>query len=101
MLFTDAKSAASPFARIIISLTEDFGYATIDQLLATEHKPSDLPQFMRIIDAWMDAMERVIGAPAGCLQRPSFDELSQWLPPTSAKKEEANGSTIVSFSSTV
>ena len=75
-------------ARMVISLFEDIGYATVELLLAEEHLPDNLLRLERIIDAWIDALERLLGAPAGCLQRPSREELSQWLPPTSGRKEE-------------
>jgi AcrR family transcriptional regulator len=75
-------------ARVVISLFEDIGYATVELLLSGERELSDLPRFERIVEAWVDALERVLGAPAGCLQRPSREELSQWLAPSSGQKEE-------------
>jgi AcrR family transcriptional regulator len=75
-------------ARMVISLQEDLGYATVELLLSVEREYDDLPRFERIIEAYADALERVLGAPAGCLQRPSREELSQWLAPTSGQKEE-------------
>jgi AcrR family transcriptional regulator len=75
-------------ARVVISLQEDLGYATVELLLSMEREHDDLPRFERIVEAYADALERVLGAPAGCLQRPSREELSQWLAPTSLKKEE-------------
>ncbi len=75
-------------ARVVISLFEDIGYATVELLLSGERELSDLPRFERIVEAWADALERVLGAPAGCLQRPSREELSQWLAPSSGQKEE-------------
>jgi AcrR family transcriptional regulator len=70
-------------ARVVISLLEDLGYATVGLLLSMEREHDDLPRFERIVEAYADALERVLGAPAGCLQRPSREELSQWLAPTS------------------
>jgi AcrR family transcriptional regulator len=75
-------------ARVVISLQEDLGYATVELLLSMEREHDDLPRLERIVEAYADALERVLGAPAGCLQRPSREELSQWLVPTSGKKEE-------------
>ncbi len=75
-------------ARMIISLLEDLGSATVELLLSEEREPSDLPRLERIVEACADALERVLGAPAGCLQRASREELSQWLVPPSLKKEE-------------
>jgi hypothetical protein len=53
-----------------------------------ERSPDDLPRFERIVEACADALERVLGAPAGCLQRASREELAQWLAPPSGQKEE-------------
>ena len=75
-------------ARVVVSLFEDIGYATVELLLSGERSPDDLPRLERIIEAWVDALERVLGAPAGCLRRNSREELSQWLAPPSGQKEE-------------
>src|SRR6266699_4923154 len=48
-------------ARMILSLLEDLGYATVELLLSTEHEPSDLPRLQRIVKACADALERVLG----------------------------------------
>ncbi len=79
---------ADQAARVVISLFEDIGYATVELLLSGERLPDDLPRFERIVEAYADALERVLGAPAGCLQRLSREELSQWLAPPPLKKEE-------------
>lgn len=75
-------------ARIVISLFEDIAYATVDLLLSGERLLDDLARFERIIEAWTDALERVLGAPAGCLWRPSREELVQWLAPISRQEEQ-------------
>jgi AcrR family transcriptional regulator len=72
-------------ARVVISLFEDIGYATVELLLSEERSTDDLPRLERIVEACADALERVLGAPAGCLQRPSREELSQWLAPPPRK----------------
>jgi len=74
--------------RVVLSLLEDLGYATVELLLSEEREPSDLPRLERIVEACADALERVLGAPGGCLHRASREELSQWLVPPSLKKEE-------------
>src|SRR6266516_6890364 len=74
--------------RVVLSLLEDLGYATVELLLSEEREPSDLPRLERIVEACADALQRVLGAPGGCLQRASREELSQWLVPPSLKKEE-------------
>ncbi len=79
-------------ARMIISLLEDLGYATVELLLSEEHSPDDLPRLERVVKACADALERVLGAPAGCLQHAWREELEPWLVPPSAtmeKEEEA------------
>jgi len=73
---------------VVISLFEDLGYATAELLLAEEHSPDDLPRLERIVAASADALERVLGAPAGCLQHAWRKELEPWLVPPSEKKEE-------------
>jgi AcrR family transcriptional regulator len=75
-------------ARVVISLFEDLAYATAEVLLSREHELSDLPRFERIADACADALERVLGAPAGCIRRPSREELSQWLALPTGQREE-------------
>jgi AcrR family transcriptional regulator len=68
-------------ARMVISLFEDLGYAVAELLLSAKRESDHLPQLERITAATVDALERVLGAPAGCLQRASREELSQWLAP--------------------
>ncbi len=75
-------------ARMILALLEDLGDATAWLFLPGEHEPFDLSRLTRIIDACIDGLERLLGAPAGSLQRPSSEELSQWLPPTFGAKEK-------------
>jgi AcrR family transcriptional regulator len=74
-------------ARVVISLLEDLGYATVELLFSVELSPDDLPSLERIIVATADALERVLGAPAGCLQLAAREGLSQWLASTSLPKE--------------
>jgi AcrR family transcriptional regulator len=75
-------------ARIVISLLEDGGYATVELLLSEERSLDDLPRLERIVAATIDALERVLGAPTGCLQHVSREELSQWLISPSEQREE-------------
>jgi AcrR family transcriptional regulator len=75
-------------ARMMVSLLEDLGYATVELILSAERSPDDLPYLQRIVIATADALERVLGAPAGCLQQASHEELSQWLVPPTLEKEE-------------
>ncbi len=72
---------------MVISLLEDVGYATVELLFSVEREPCDLPLLERIVVAAADALERVLGAPAGCLQQAARKGLSQWLASTSLQKE--------------
>ncbi|HLZ64513.1 MAG TPA: TetR/AcrR family transcriptional regulator [Ktedonosporobacter sp.] len=74
-------------ARMVLALLEDLGYATVEMLLAEEHAPDDLPRLQRIAEACADAMERVMGAPTGCLQRNWGEEVEPWLVPGDRKGE--------------
>lgn len=65
-------------ARIVLSLIEDMGYAIAEILLAQERSPDDLPGMQRVALACADALERVLGAPTGCLQRNWHEVLEQW-----------------------
>ena len=75
-------------ARIVISLFEDLGYATARLLLADERSPDTLSHLERMVAATLDALERVLGAPAGCLQPVSREQLSEWLVLPSLSQEE-------------
>jgi AcrR family transcriptional regulator len=75
-------------ARLCFSLLEDLGYATVGLLLAEEHTPDDLSRLQRIVTATTDALERLLGAPTGCLQYTSREELEEWLAPSWLKKDE-------------
>jgi AcrR family transcriptional regulator len=66
-------------ARMIISLLEDLGYATVELLLSEEHSPADLSRLARITEACTDAIERLLGVKPGCLQHTWHDELKPWL----------------------
>ena len=74
--------------RRVLSLLEDLGYATVELILSGERLPDDLPRLQRIIEACADMLERVLGAPAGCLQHASREEQEPWLVPPSREKEE-------------
>ena len=76
-------------ARMIISLLEDVGYATVDLLFSVERSSDDLPLLERIVVAAADALERLLGAPAGYLQQASREGLSQWLVAPSLPKQES------------
>ncbi len=75
-------------ARVIISLFEDLGNATAELLLSTNTTQDDLLRLERIVAATTDAIERVLGIPAGCLSHTSRAELSQWLGSETSHEEE-------------
>ncbi|GHO98972.1 TetR family transcriptional regulator [Reticulibacter mediterranei] len=66
-------------ARLIISLLEDIGYAATELLLAEKLSPEDMQRLQRILFAATDALERLLGAPSGCLQPASLEGLEQWV----------------------
>lgn len=76
-------------ARIALSLFEDLGVATAELLLSEEHSPDDLSRLERTVAATVDALERVLGAPTGCLQYASREDFSQWL--VAAEDEKRRG----------
>jgi AcrR family transcriptional regulator len=76
-------------ARMIVSLFEDVAYATVELLLSAKPSPDDLPRLQRIVVATADALERVLGAPAGCLQYATSEELASWLALASQEQEKA------------
>ena len=65
-------------ARMIISLLEDLGYATVELLLVEEGKPRDIPQIVQIGEATADALERLLGMKLGCLRQSWSEDLSRW-----------------------
>lgn len=75
-------------ARMLISLLEDLGYDTVDLLISEEREPSDLPRLQRSVVACTDALERVLGAPTGCLQSTTPEELESWLGAFTLSQEE-------------
>lgn len=73
---------------MLISLLEDLGYDTVDLLISEEREPSDLPRLQRSVVACTDALERVLGAPTGCLQSTTPEELESWLGAFTLSQEE-------------
>ena len=71
-------------ARMIMSLLEDLGYASVELLLAEE---GDLPALTRIVEATADALERLLGAETGCLRETWSEGLSLWLASPSKGEE--------------
>ena len=65
-------------ARMIITLIEDLGYATVELLLVEEGKQIDFPRMAQIGEATADALERVLGMKSGCLRQSWSEDLSRW-----------------------
>ena len=70
---------ADQTARMIIALLEDIGYASVDLLLVDSPSPQDRQRLERIVLASTDALERLLGAPSGCLQSATREGLAQWF----------------------
>ena len=65
-------------ARMIISLLEDLGYATVELLLVEEGKPIDVQRIIQISEATADALERVLGISPGYLRQSWSEDLARW-----------------------
>ncbi|HYU76277.1 MAG TPA: TetR/AcrR family transcriptional regulator [Ktedonobacteraceae bacterium] len=65
-------------ARMILSLLEDLGYATVELLLAEEGEHPDIPQLVQLGEATADALERVLGMKPGCLWQSWSEDFSRW-----------------------
>ena len=65
-------------ARMILSLLEDLGYATVELLLAEESKHLDISRMTQLGEATADALERVLGMKPGCLWQSWSEDFSRW-----------------------
>jgi len=65
-------------ARMIVSLLEDLGYATVELLLVGEGKPIDVQRIIEISEATADALERVLGISPGYLRQSWSEDLARW-----------------------
>ncbi|MGA2490892.1 MAG: TetR/AcrR family transcriptional regulator [Anaerolineales bacterium] len=58
-------------------------------LLLTDPPPSDaLPRLEAIVGAYSEALERILGTPAGSLPLVDIDLLKEWLPAPARKRKE-------------
>ena len=64
-------------ARMILSLLEDLGYATVELLLAEGEHP-DISRMTQLGEATADALERVLGMKPGCLWQSWSEDFSRW-----------------------
>jgi AcrR family transcriptional regulator len=65
-------------ARMILSLLEDLGYATVELLLAEEGEHPAIPRLVQMGEATADALERVLGMKPGCLWQSWSEDFSRW-----------------------
>ena len=65
-------------ARMIVSLLEDLGYATVELLLVGEGKPIDVQRIIQISEATADALERMLGISPGYLRQSWSENLARW-----------------------
>jgi AcrR family transcriptional regulator len=65
-------------ARMIFSLLEDLGYATVELLLVEESEPLDIQRMTQMGEATADALERVLGMRSGRLREQWGEDLSRW-----------------------
>ena len=64
---------------ITIALIQSLGDAFAGVLLANELKPDDLQRLESTVNAFNDALERVLGAPTGSLQLVDMETLNEWI----------------------
>lgn len=69
-------------ARMIIALRQDFGDAIAEAFLDKQGQLTDPSLVTHMTIATAEAMERLLGAPAGCVQRSWLTALSQWQNPS-------------------
>jgi AcrR family transcriptional regulator len=61
----------------------------VAELLLTDPPPSDaLPRMQAIVGAYSEALERILGAPAGSLLLVDMDIMKEWLNEPAQKKEQ-------------
>jgi len=65
-------------ARMILSLLEDLGYATVELLLVEKGERPDISRLVQLGEATADALERVLGMKPGGLWQSWSEDLSRW-----------------------
>ncbi|GHO81402.1 hypothetical protein KSD_91730 [Ktedonobacter sp. SOSP1-85] len=79
---TDEGVFTTPYpdqsARMILSIIEDLGYATVELLLAEEGEHPDISRLVQLGEATADALERVLGMKPGCLRQSWSEDFSRW-----------------------
>ena len=69
-------------ARMIIALRQDLGDAVTDVLRSSPDMPIDPSLITKMTVATAEALERLLGAKAGCVQDLWLEALSQWRTPS-------------------
>jgi AcrR family transcriptional regulator len=64
---------------IIITLMQSLGDAFVRVLLSSELLPSDVQRLEGTVQAFNDALERVLGAPRGSLQLVDMEAIDEWI----------------------
>jgi len=65
---------------VVFSLFQNLGDAFADLLLSSEPKPDALLNAQRIVAAYGDALERILGASTGSLNLIDAETLKEWFP---------------------
>jgi TetR/AcrR family transcriptional repressor of nem operon len=77
---------ATPFpeqaSAMVFDLLLGLGERFARVILAPERDPDALPKMIRLVEAYNDALERVVGAPAGSLHLMDVPTIQTWLAPS-------------------
>ena len=67
---------------VVLSLTQELGDSFARMLLDTDPESSDLDKLASTVAAYTDAIEHVLGAPAGSLTVVHHETIREWFEPT-------------------
>jgi AcrR family transcriptional regulator len=67
---------------VVLSLTQELGDSFARMLLDTDPESSDLDKLAGTVAAYTDAIEHVLGAPAGSLTVVHHETIREWFEPT-------------------
>lgn len=73
-------------AHVVVALIEDLGDLMAEQLLAHSQEPGGQQRLERAAAAYSNAIERVLGAPAGSLQLVDTQTIEEWLTAATASQ---------------
>jgi AcrR family transcriptional regulator len=76
---------------ILLSIVQGVGDGFAELLLVKEPQGDELQRAERLIAAYNDALERVLGAPPGCLSLMDSESLKEWFAPPDARSAEEMG----------